>query len=335
MARLLSRLRTSVARLWSDSAPLTAAGLAMLPLLVACLVGLWLDPRSIAGAPAWLKPAKFAASIAVYSLTLAWAFRHLPRHPRVRRWVGRISAGAFVLEFAIIALQAWRGQLSHFNTSSLLDGALFSIMGAGIVLQTLTSVAVAVAFWRERFADRALGWSLRLGFCITLLGASMGGLMTRPTPAQLEGMRAAPPVVVGAHTVGAPDGGAGLPGTGWSREHGDLRVPHFFGLHALQVLPLLALGLRRARRPEPQRVRLVVSAAASYAGLVALLLWQALRGQSLVAADFSMFLGLLVWAGGSLALAGMLRAPWFRAGAGRGASGLAEVLADDASAAAR
>ena len=97
MARLLSRLRWSVARLWRDSAPLTGVGLAMLPLLAASLVGLWLDPRSIAGAPAWLKPAKFAASIAVYSLTLAWAFRHLARHRRVRRWVGGVSAGVFAL----------------------------------------------------------------------------------------------------------------------------------------------------------------------------------------------------------------------------------------------
>ena len=81
-------------------------------------------------------------------------------------------------------------------------------------------------------------------------------------------------------------------------------MPHFFGLHAVQVLPLLALGLRRGRRPEPQRVRLVVAAAISYAGLVAWLLWQALRGHSLVAADASTILGLLSWVGLSLGLAG-------------------------------
>jgi hypothetical protein len=113
-------------------------------------------------------------------------------------------------------------------------------------------------------------------------------------------MRTAPPALIGAHTVGAPDGGPGLPGTGWSREHGDLRVPHFFGLHAVQVLPLLALGLRRSRRPEPQRVRLVVWGAVSYAGLVGSLLWQALRGRSVAAADASGIAALLVWAGASL-----------------------------------
>jgi hypothetical protein len=50
-------------------------------------------------------------------------------------------------------------------------------------------------------------------------------------------------------------------------------------------------------------VRLVVAGAASYAGLVALLLWQALRGQPLLAANASTILALLLWAGTSLALA--------------------------------
>jgi hypothetical protein len=95
----------------------------------------------------------------------------------------------------------------------------------------------------------------------------------------------------GAHTVGAPDGGPGLPLTGWSTMAGDLRVPHFVGMHALQVLPLFALALaalapRLARlRDERARLRLVLTAAVSHAGLVAVLLWQALRGQSLMHPD--------------------------------------------------
>lgn len=298
--QLLGQFMTT---LWRASAPLTGLSLLMLVLLVACVFGLWLDPRSIAGAPAWLKPAKFAASVALYCLTLSWVFLHLPGRMRLRSWVGWSTASLFFLELAVICVQAWRGKISHFNTSTLLDGTLFTIMGIGILLQTLASVVVAVALWRQAFADRALGWSLRLGLCIAIAGASLGGLMTRPTPEQLDAMRLGPPSVVGAHTVGAADGGPGLPGTGWSREHGDLRVPHFLGLHALQALPLLALGLGRRRWSEQQRTRLVLSSAACYVSLVGLLLWQALRGQPLLEPDGPTVAAALTWLGLAFVLA--------------------------------
>ena len=92
-------------------------------------------------------------------------------------------------------------------------------------------------------------------------------------------------VVMGAHTVGAPDGGPGLSGTGWSTEHGDLRIPHFIGLHALQVLPLIAFMMRRRRLSSDTRVRLTLTAAGSYFTLVVLLLIQALRGQPILRPD--------------------------------------------------
>ena len=277
-------MATFVRRLWNGSAPLTASGLLMLVALPACIAGLWLDPRLIAGAPAWLKPAKFAISIAIYALTLAWIFGHLPAWPRMRRNVGWITAVVLVLEVGIIDMQAWRGTTSHFNVGTPLDAILFTVMGLAIVLQTLASVAVAVALWRERFADRALGWALRLGMTMTIIGASTGGLMTMPTAAQLADARATHRMAYsGAHTVGAPDGGPGLPGTTWSREHGDLRVPHFLGLHALQALLVLALLLTKGLENEARRVRLTIVAAGAYLALFIILLMQALRGEALIA----------------------------------------------------
>jgi len=297
MEWLANRLRTALARLWAGSPVLTAAGLVMIGVLVASLIGLSVDDRVITGAPAWLKPAKFAISTAIYMLTLAGIFTLLPEWPRTRRVVGWVTAIILVLEVAIIDAQAWRGTTSHFNVGTILDSVLFTIMGLAIVAQTVTSVAVAVALWRQRFGDRALGWALRWGMVITIMGASTGGLMTRPTTAQLEEARTTGRMAIaGAHTVGAPDGGPGLPGTGWSVEYGDVRIPHFVGLHAMQLLPLLALALRRRRSDETGRIRVMLLATASYVAFFAILLWQALRGQSLVQPDGLTIGVLLFWA---------------------------------------
>ncbi len=243
--------------------------------------GIWLDPRVITGAPAWLKPFKFAVSTAIYAVTLAWVFTYLPGWPRVRRIVGRTTAIVLLLELGIIDVQAWRGTTSHFNVGTPLDAVLFAVMGLGIFLQTLSTSAVAVALWRQTFADAAMGWALRLGMTLSIVGAFTGALMTSPTPAQLEVARATQHMPVsGAHTVGGPDGGPGLVVTGWSTQHGDLRAPHFVGLHALQALPFVAFLL--PRRPERVRLRLTLAAAAIYGSAFVWLLVQALHGIPLI-----------------------------------------------------
>jgi hypothetical protein len=156
---------------------------------------------------------------------------------------------------------------------------------------------VAIALFRQRFADRALGWALRFGLAISIGAASMGGLMVRPTAAQIDEARAAGRMTrAGAHTVGAVDGGPGLPVTNWSLEHGDLRVPHFLGLHAIQILPLAALGLSWLGWGSATRARTTIVLAVSYASLVSILLWQALRGQPVIAPDAATLVTLVVWA---------------------------------------
>jgi hypothetical protein len=295
-------MTTLMRAMWSASPPLTAVGLLMLALTPALGLAMVLDPRAILGAPAWLKPAKFAVSTGAFCLTMAALLVCLPAWRRLRAVVGWTTAIVFVVEVAIISLQAWRGTTSHFNVATPLDGALFAVMGALIALQTLMTTAVAVALFRTTLDDRALGWAVRLGLVLSIAGASTGGLMTAPTDVQLAAARAgAPMTVAGAHTVGAPDGGPGLPGTGWSTGHGDLRVPHFLGLHALQIIPLVALLLARRGVDAARRVRFVVGATISYAALFALLLSQALRGQSVIAPDALTLAALAVWAAATIA----------------------------------
>jgi len=302
-------------RLWQASRPLTAVGLGMLVVFGLTLAGLIADPRVIGGAPAWLKPAKFAISTAIYAITFAWIFTFLGSWPRLTRIVGATTAAVLVLEVALIALQAARGTTSHFNIGTPLDAAIFTVMGLAIVAAWAASIALTVALFRQPFADRPLGWALRLGLLITVIGSATGGLMTQPTAAQMAAARATHRLpVAGAHTVGAADGGPGLPGTGWSREHGDVRVPHFLGLHGVQILPLIAFLLGRMTSPL-RRQRAVMVAAASYASLFGILLGQALSGQSVLAPQGPTLVAIVTWF--ALTVAG---AAWIRLSGRNGAN---------------
>lgn len=280
-------------RLWQTSTPLTMTAVLALVALVASVVGIFIDPRMITGVPAWVKPAKFAISIALYTATLAWIFRWITVWPRFVRAMGGMLSFVLLLELTIIDLQGARGVTSHFNVATPLDAALFQIMGIAIGLLWLSSVGVFAALCRQQFADRGWGWALRLGMLITVIGSALGGLMTQPTSAQKqEAASTGQLLTAGSHTVGGPDGGPGMRGLGWSSQHGDLRIPHFVGLHGIQMVPLLSWLLFRRR---PWRTRLVFTIATSYATLVTLLTWQALRGQSMLMPDSETLIVFALW----------------------------------------
>ena len=312
-ARQLAGLRRAAeaARvLWAANRPLAVTVLASAALIIAAAIGLLADPRTITGAPAWMKPLKFAISSAVYAATLAWMLTFVHGRPRVKAIAGGAVAVAFLVELALIVVQVARGTTSHFNVSTPLDSALFGTMGFMIVLVWVMNGVVAVLLLRQgdRGLEPGLAWSLRLGLLLAAVGMGVAFLMTSvPTPVQAEALAAGQaPGSFGAHSVGVEDGGPGLPLLGWSTVGGDLRVPHFVGLHGLQVLPLLALALRRwPRLGAAQRRGLVWVAALGYLGLTALTTWQALRGQSVIAPDV-----LTLAAGAALAAATLGAAAW-------------------------
>ncbi len=275
---------------------MTVTCLLMTVALLLSAIGLIVDHRLITGAPAWLKPAKFAFSTALYSGTLAWVFHHVRVWLRLLRFLGWVIASVLLIEVAIIDVQAARGTTSHFNLTTRLNSTLFAIMGICITILLLASIAVLLTLFRQSFSRAAFGWSLRLGMLITVLGSSLGGLMTSPSQEQKRVLAShEKPQTIGAHTVGAIDGGRSLPVVGWSADHGDLRIPHFLGLHAIQVIPLAYFFLRRRRYVENSLTPLLAVVATSYFGLVAILTWQALRGQSIARPDAQTLMVLAVW----------------------------------------
>ncbi|MGW4035677.1 hypothetical protein ACWEIM_05195 [Streptomyces sp. NPDC004778] len=263
----------------------------MAALAVVSAVGLVVDDRVLVGAPIWAKPFKFSVSFVAYCLTLAWMLTLLTRGRRIGRWAGHVVVLTGLIEMVIITVQVVRGKRSHFNTATAFDSALWNAMGLTIVVLWAATLVIAVLLLCTRITDRATALAVRGGLLIALAGAGLGFLMTLPSESQQAAGDLDAADTVGAHSVGVPDGGPSMPLTGWSTTGGDLRAPHFVGMHALQVLPLLLIALvllapRFTRlRDAGVRLRIVRVAVGGYAALVALITWQALRGQPLIHPD--------------------------------------------------
>lgn len=267
--------------------PLFLLAAAMAVTSVVALVGLLLDDRVITGLPLWDKPLKFAISVGIYSLTFGWLIGQLRRGRRIAWWAGTIAAVFLAVEMVAIVGQALRNTTSHFNVSTPFDEAVFNAMAGSIVAVWIATLVISVVLFANPGPDPARNLAIRAGAVISVVGMALGLLMTIPSAAQIQADNG----ILGAHTVGLTDGGPGLPLLGWSTVGGDLRIPHFVGMHALQLLPLLLIVLEVLSRrfgvlaDVAVRARLMWLATAGYAAIVALLTWQALRGQSIVRPD--------------------------------------------------
>ena len=262
--------REFLAELYRRDRVLALTGWVMLALFAVLLAVAPFDSRTVTGINPWVKPMKFCVSITAYVWTLAWFVGYLRTHPRAVRVISWGTALVFVGEMACIVTQAARGVPSHFNVKTPFDAAVFSTMGTLIFINTLlVAVTLLLFFLRtSRPLAPAYLWGIRAGLLLFFLGS-------------LEGMAMVSNM---AHTVGAPDGGPGLPIVNWSTRSGDLRVAHFLAFHALQLLPLAGFMLSRYRPHWPARrqVACVLALAVIYAAGVTLVFWQALAGRPLL-----------------------------------------------------
>jgi hypothetical protein len=246
------------------------AGWAALALSVPLALLGWADDRLFQGVSVWAKPWKFHVSVALHLLTLAWLATFLRDTPQRARALGRLSAVALActaFELVYITWRAARGEASHFNVATPLAGALYAGMGLGAVL--LTGCAGLLGLWIARARDFAHGPVLQRGLAAGLL---LGWLLGTLTGAYVSAQT--------GHGVGSTLGDAGgLPLFHWLRDGGDLRVAHFFGLHAMQVIPLVAWMAARLLAPGSALRSLNVLAAA-YTAFTAFTFIQALLGRS-------------------------------------------------------
>ena len=247
--------------------PLAILGLVHALLFVVLLLCSFLNTEQVLGINSLYKPIKFALSIWLYAWTMAWLLPYLgrPRVARIYSWVAVVTLG---FEQVAITSQAVRGELSHFNRSSVYGSVLFGLMGVFILTFTLWTAYVTVLFFRRKAISLPIAavWGIRAGLVCFVVFSLLGGYISG-----LPG-----------HTVGAADGGPGLPFMNWSRVAGDLRVAHFLGIHGLQALPLL--GYVAARYTTPKMAPwLVLGGSLLYVGLVLLLLAGALASKPFLA----------------------------------------------------
>ncbi|GAB4057296.1 hypothetical protein [Catellatospora paridis] len=271
--------------------PLTVHAMAMFALVLACAVGMLADDRLLMGESVWLKPMKFGFAMGVYGLTLAWLLSRLRKGSRLGWWLGTVFAVAGLLDVGAVAYAAAHGTFSHFNANTdPVARTVQTVFGFGIMPLLLTTLAIAVLVLIQRAGDRAVTRALRAGLGLALAGMVVALWLSNSagaTPRTVTDANGHLVSLTGGHGIGDPDG-SGMPITHWSTTGGDLRVPHFVGMHGIQVLLLVTavLATRRGRlRDERVRARLVGVAALGYAGVFAVLTWQARRGQSVIHPD--------------------------------------------------
>ncbi len=234
-------------------------GLICLVLSIVFLVLAKVTTVQVYGVNAWYKPFKFAFSTLTFVWAMAWDCYYLPNfNITLFNWSVIVLLG---FEILYIAFQASKGQLSHYNISTPLYSALYSMMAIAATAVTIYTAYVGFLFFNYSFPELPTYyvWAIRFGIIIFVIfsfqGFAMGSRLN--------------------HSVGALNDNSNIFILGWSKIVGDLRVSHFIGMHALQVLPILSFYLLKN-----SKLTLVLSLI--YALFATLTLIQAFKGTPLI-----------------------------------------------------
>jgi hypothetical protein len=253
------------------------------------------DSRELLGVSVWEKPLKFLISATFYTTTFSWLYTFIEKGKGLASKMGKVIAIMLIVELVVIVGMASVGSTSHFNVSTPFNIAVWSLMATAISIVWVATFLLSTGLWNSQRMSADLRLAIRWSIGLGLAGMGIAFTMTPPQPQQVLPENWAG--VAGAHTVGAADGGPGLPFLGWSTQAGDLRISHFLGLHALQVLPLIAVVVSIGVANYFVRRAIIIGTAVAYALLIAFTYVQALLGETIVQPITLIFLGIILVVG--------------------------------------
>ncbi len=242
-------------------------GTAHVILFIIFLILIQFDSRQVLGINTWIKPAKFAIANAIFLWTIG-GYLMVTASGKFRNVLSWGFVICITIEMLLIGFQGCRANTSHFNFSSIFDGALYGVMGIAIYFNTLF---VLLLFGQFLFQKSKIQISINLwvamvsGLLLCLFGGYFGQAL----------------VDNHAHTVGSNDGSPGIFFFNWSTTNGDLRVAHFSALHGLQIIPLTALVIGRLFKDKVSSM-LTILVALVYLAIVIFIWLQARSGEPFI-----------------------------------------------------
>ncbi|OXG07073.1 hypothetical protein [Flavobacterium araucananum] len=225
-----------------------------------CLVVSKYSTLQVAGISAWTKPFKFFISIGIFAFTMALYLVYLDNQKQVTNYCWSFIL-FFSIELFLITLQASRGRKSHYNIDTPLDRIIFALMGLSLLIILIHTLFIITLFFSQKHFSTSDEMILAIKLSLLIMVVFM-----------LEGYAM---ISFFKHTIGAEDSTEGIPILNWSKNYGDLRVAHFLGIHALQIIPFLTFVLANTKKE-------VYLISGLYFIFVTLTLAQALQGKPFI-----------------------------------------------------
>jgi len=259
---------------------LAACGLALLFIIAPLLLTYTLETRTVLDTNVWLKPIKFALSLALYTLTLSWFASYLSdEFTQNRRFVllTKVVVACIVLEMVWLVYASSIGEPSHFNQHHPVLKIVYFIMG--LLATALTFITLIMAFGFRRMAGSALTGATRVS---VMLGLALTFMLTMITAWYMAGNPGQTHTVLPANVLNSGSSNSGaIVFFGWSTSYGDLRVPHFFATHAMHAIPVIG-WLSSKTLPRRTGITLVWICALAYIAFVAFVFYLALNAQPFI-----------------------------------------------------